>query len=444
MADPILWQNDTASVTLLDIPGTITGAQGTATYSSQGTLISVEPLKEPFPSNEPKSAKARAKLATNTVDQVLHGEYENLLEQALSQIRSDHDGPWCLPRTATLEAPRAAKKRKIASTDEDSATDLAGIVHPRTLSICAPASGSRVALIKQPQPADIDTPPIYEFNPVEDNDQPSPMRKQSPGDSKFFHMPANSRAILGDCSDSNTFHQIVHEQAQNQRDGGREDFDFILLDPPWPNRSVKRTHQTEGSTYSTVATLADLKELLLSMRLDAVMTEECMVGIWTTNRPAIRDFVVGKDGLFEHWQLELAEEWIWLKTTVHGEPVTQLDALWRKPYEVLLLGRRRMDARGEGVDDEGAGDGRDDRKTSLLKRRVIVGVPDLHSRKPCLKRLIEPLLASTNATSNCSVLEVFARHLVEGWWSWGNECIKSNLEERWAQDGQEPQVRIEN
>lgn len=162
------------------------------------------------------------------------------------------------------------------------------------------------------------------------------------------------------------------------------------------------------------------------MRLDSIMAADCLVGMWITNKAAVRELVLGADGIFPCWNVELVEEWIWLKTTVHGEPVTGLDSLWRKPYEVLFLGRKRRkaskDVAGPSPETNVA--------SSQLKRRVIIGVPDLHSRKPCLRELVEPLVRDSN---NYRALEVFARHLATGWWSWGNECTKFNEERYWRQ-----------
>lgn len=122
--------------------------------------------------------------------------------------------------------------------------------------------------------------------------------------------------------------------------------------------------------------------------------------------------VIGEGGLFEQWGVVLVEEWIWLKTTKCGEPICALDSTWRKPYEVLLVGRR-----GGAVDGE-------------VKRRVMVGVPDLHSRKPNLKSVFERVsLLEKDVQVDC--LEIFARNLTAGWWGWGNEVLKFQMEECW-------------
>lgn len=164
-------------------------------------------------------------------------------------------------------------------------------------------------------------------------------------------------------------------------------------------------------------TLWDIQNLLLEMDLDVLMADQSLVGVWTTNKPAMRDLVLGEGGLFDIWGVELEEEWIWLKTTTNGEPVTPLDSVWRKPYEVLLLGRRHRTYNAQTSE-----------RLHKFSRKVIISVPDLHSRKPCLKELVEPLMPDF---PDYRALEVFARHLVAGWWSWGDECIKFNWEGFW-------------
>ena len=66
-----------------------------------------------------------------------------------------------------------------------------------------------------------------------------------------------------------------------------------------------------------------------------------------------------------------------------------------------------------------------------VKRRVIVGVPDLHSRKPNLKVLFEHLLGKRER--EFEALEIFARNPTAGWWSWGNEVLKFLMEEYWTE-----------
>jgi N6-adenosine-specific RNA methylase IME4 len=119
--------------------------------------------------------------------------------------------------------------------------------------------------------------------------------------------------------------------------------------------------------------------------------------------------VLGEGGLFEGWGVHLVEEWIWLKVTSAGEPISELGSMWRKPYEILLVGRRGAFPDGD------------------VKRRVLVGVPDLHSRKPNLKSIFEQVMKK----EKYEALEIFARNLTSGWWAWGNEVLKFQSDECW-------------
>jgi N6-adenosine-specific RNA methylase IME4 len=184
-------------------------------------------------------------------------------------------------------------------------------------------------------------------------------------------------------------------------------FDLILLDPPWPNRSARNakvynTSERQGELHPYYQTLP-----IVSRHL----SRSGVVGVWITNKRSIREAVLRS---LREMGLDVNEEWIWLKTTCHGEPVTALDGLWRKPYEVLLLFCRKVAVHG----------GQTDLPQYLeVKRRVIIAVPDIHSRKPCLKELLKPLMPETYRA-----LEIFARNLSTEWWSWGDEVLKFNEE----------------
>lgn len=421
-------------MTLIDIARSISAAQGTLQQPCSDFLLSVEPLELPFPSNEPKTAVAKAKLESVTIEGELHDEHAKLLREALEEMGTSHTGPWCLPRRFAQEPPRVAKKRKLerfhlqeATANDGSVTVdpeelpeslLSGLArrgqHPRSNSYKMRLLGEQLNDNEESEPLEADTSMAANDSDCTALLEVSPVA----GSATYrFRIPRHASFYLGDCSDARSFRAAIRDQAQQH--STRKCFDFILLDPPWPNRSVKRTHKTAGSTYPTVATLDGVRDLLLGMDLDMLMADDCLVGIWITNKPAIRELVLGEDGIFDCWGVELTEEWVWLKTTTYGEPVTQLDAVWRKPYEVLLLGRRRSFNTAASAEQK---------MESEPKRRVIICVPDMHSRKPCLKELIEPLMSDRK---DYRALEVFARHLVAGWWSWGNECVKFNWDGYW-------------
>lgn len=208
------------------------------------------------------------------------------------------------------------------------------------------------------------------------------------------------------------------------------------------------------------------------------------IGIWTTNKSAFRAMLLDPGGIFEQWGLELVEEWIWLKITSSGEPIYKITGTWRKPWEILLVGRKKAFRKTEcdlekgpvaeeelGVekqpDDDAAGLAKQttiDQEHGIkespaassklnkspessentpvtIKRRVIFGVPDLHSRKPNLRYLFGELLGLQDYRG----LEIFARNLTAGWWGWGNEVVKFQMDGAWleeegAADATEPEA----
>jgi N6-adenosine-specific RNA methylase IME4 len=184
-------------------------------------------------------------------------------------------------------------------------------------------------------------------------------------------------------------------------------FDLIIMDPPWPNRSAWRK-----SSYSISYSTTEIHTLLSSIPINDHLAEEGLVAVWVTNKPAFRDILLQEGGLFDEWGIDLVEEWVWVKVTVNGETICALDSLWRKPYEILLMGQKK------GGKEVGNGE---------VKRRVIVAVPDLHSRKPNLKVLFEKILG----TEKYEALEIFARNLTAGWWAWSNEVVKFQTDEHW-------------
>ncbi|KAF8533934.1 MT-A70-like protein, partial [Trichophaea hybrida] len=168
----------------------------------------------------------------------------------------------------------------------------------------------------------------------------------------------------------------------------------VLLDPPWPNASAKR----KRGGYKTESRFS-IMPLLLGLPMCDVLNTGGVVGVWITNKPSIRRQL---GSLLSAWCVDEVAEWVWVKTTSFGKPVFALDSKsGRRPYEVLVLARR---SGGPEIPD-----------------KVIVGVPDLHSRKPGVKDLIEPFLPERYEAA-----EIFGRNLTEGWFTWGDEAIKWN------------------
>lgn len=133
----------------------------------------------------------------------------------------------------------------------------------------------------------------------------------------------------------------------------------------------------------------------------------------------------------------VCEEWVWVKITTDGRPTSPLDGLWRRPYEILVIGRNETSL-GLHVDgDDGVNSSLLGIDPSCTARRVLAAVPDLHSRKPHLRAVFEEVFfrasSCEQAVEPYSALEVFARNVTAGWWACGNEVLKFNARECWTE-----------
>lgn len=202
-----------------------------------------------------------------------------------------------------------------------------------------------------------------------------------------YLLPPRSRFLL---SDITRMHPLVNSG---------DKFDLIVLDPPWENKSVKRSNR-----YSSLPS-SQLKQL----PVPALAAPECLVVTWVTNRAKHLRFI--KEELYPYWAVEVLAEWLWVKVTRTGEFVFPLDSPHKKPYEVLVLGRHRSGTdravRSSAVEE-------------LPEQRLLISVPSvLHSQKPSLSAVLKPYISPE---PKC--LELFARSLQRDWTSWGNEVIK--------------------
>lgn len=245
-------------------------------------------------------------------------------------------------------------------------------------------------------------------------------------------------------------------------------FNLLLFDPPWPNRSVRRSGHYKVHHYSEMDLLTQrLRDILRvhsypfhtspSPGLEkgsaasvsgsgfpepSAKAHASLAAIWITNAEKARR--AAYESLISSG-FRIVEEWVWVKTTIDGRPISAVDGLWRKPYEILVIGRAVGTTAG-AVDDTVLQENASEDESDLLgidpagiKRRVIAAVPDLHSRKPNLREVFERIFfvggvdAGTGLQSY-SALEVFARNLTAGWWACGNEVLKFNARECWVDE----------
>ncbi|KAL8944352.1 MAG: hypothetical protein Q9216_000537 [Gyalolechia sp. 2 TL-2023] len=412
----IIYQNVDATITLLDIPHSISEAQGTPDDPCRDLLYSLPPQESPFQSMEPKSQKAKQKVQASLNRGGLSQPTfpQNLLLEGLAQVRAAHSGGFCLERKFADRIENGIsqpKKRTIEEADTVESNPDKGFVISPVLKPRSPLLLSFSAMSNVPQALRMtDVAECAVSNPFPQSVQlllrETAQKYIIPPLSTFWLSKVGTREAA---MFSNAAYKLLPEPSVSAAPG---QFDFILLDPPWENRSVRRSKSYETQRKAKDDSMNVLQDVLVKH-----IAPGGLVACWITNKKSIR---VSALQAFEAWGLELVEEWAWLKTTVSGEPVCAIDGVIRRPYEILLLGRS-TDAAINGAWSS------DFQQPS--KKRLIIGVPDIHSRKPCLKNLIEPLMANR---SSYRALEIFARNLTAGWWSWGDEVLKYNWDAYWA------------
>ncbi|KAF0720311.1 Aste57867_400 [Aphanomyces stellatus] len=164
-------------------------------------------------------------------------------------------------------------------------------------------------------------------------------------------------------------------------------FRFIVMDPPWENKTVAR-----GASYTTMShtRLADLDIPAMAH------PDGCILAIWVTNKPAYTAYIL--DTLLPLWGFTLAQTWHWLKVSADGECVTPLQSTHKLPFEKVIFATRGNIA------------------GASIRPKILVSIPLRHSWKPPL----EPLLADVITTDEPK-LEIFARELRPHWTCVGNE-----------------------
>ncbi|KAF3904146.1 hypothetical protein AA313_de0204750 [Arthrobotrys entomopaga] len=244
------------------------------------------------------------------------------------------------------------------------------------------------------------------YGVVHGNSLPYWLTLKLSADKKYEYMiPPNSAFLLGPFTRTIPLFNAFSESCSTPG------FDFILLDPPWPNRSAHRAkHQNSYKTSTFDA--YDLFKFKVSNNI----RRNGVVAVWVTNNSKWRNFLVEK--LFPAWKVQMVAEWIWVKVTINGEPIFDLENVARKPYESLILAKPIFSSDPSAPSTI---------SIHQLKDKLLFATPDIHSRKPCLKGLVEPYISP-----NPRCCEVFARNLTEGWFSWGNDVLKGNWRGCWS------------
>jgi len=368
MGSPILYESPSGCVVLLDIPSSISSPPGLR-------LCSSSPPKTRYVLPEPKDNSLNQSSVEST------DEIRTSILEALEHIYKNYSGPFLLPRI-TLEAGA-----KITGELD---------FHESVLLLQNPGPSSSpefLNLAPEQEPATEDVDDISDIYSAPVFSKSGAWRTLTilhPAPRKHFYIPPNSSFLLSDFQTSIPAFTAISTHLRK--------FHLVLLDPPWPNRSAAR-----NKTYTTLNRfdIQQLQSIPLSQTLvppDSVSgIKGGLVGIWITNKPKFRTFVL--ESLFPRWGVELVGEWVWVKITSSGEPIFDMESRMRKPYEVLMFGRARESVGGDGVSRHAVkerrpekgeaggcgGGGVGDAAMEVFPRKIILAVPDFHSRKPCIK-----------------------------------------------------------
>ncbi|KAG5437460.1 hypothetical protein PCANB_000888 [Pneumocystis canis] len=199
----------------------------------------------------------------------------------------------------------------------------------------------------------------------------------------IFHIPPRSSFILGNLE--------VNIDSLINFTRKKGPFDIIIMDPPWKNKSSNRkaAYLSLKSNY-----------FLMKIPIHKLLAKKGIVGIWLTNKKSVQHFIENK--LLKKWKMVKCGSWCWLKVTDMGEPIFNIQSFNRKPFEEILFAQFSNEP-----------------EKIQISKRIIAAVPDLHSRKPCLKNLLNSLI------DNYKGCEFFSRNLIPGWFSIGNQTLKA-------------------
>ena len=219
------------------------------------------------------------------------------------------------------------------------------------------------------------------------NSHPSPCIVEH--DNSKFLLPPRTELMV---SDVRNLDSLINDCKVNGK------FDIIVLDPPWENKSVKRGNKYTWLSFNDIS----------KMPLRDLASESCLFLVWVTNNLKTMQFV--RDILFSSNDATSISTWYWVKLTTTLEPIFPFDSPHKRPYETVLLGCNCVHY------------GHTCKHTGIPERFNIFSVPcSIHSFKPPLHNVLKHFLKTFK---DLKCLEMFARNLLPGWTSWGNEVVK--------------------
>ncbi|KAF7139146.1 hypothetical protein RHSIM_Rhsim07G0236000 [Rhododendron simsii] len=238
----------------------------------------------------------------------------------------------------------------------------------------------------------------------------------------------------------------IHDLIPAESDCG---FNLILVDPPWENGSARQKLK-----YPTLP-----NRYFLSLPIKQLThTEGALLALWVTNREKLRGFV--EKELYPSWGVKYMATLYWLKVKADCILTSDLDLFHHRPYECLLLGYCHGEVHFKNLLSyccrlEILNVYRDLNlyriiKSSLVFLGTTLGSPQLEVYFPCFAHLVlnfcigalsvskfdssqihimlclsisELLLEYVPGSKPARCIELFAREMLGGWTSWGNEPL---------------------
>ncbi|ODQ56142.1 MT-A70-domain-containing protein [Saitoella complicata NRRL Y-17804] len=389
----LIYQTPSGAAVVIDIPATLSFEEGVRP-------VSCEPLREPYALPEPKNG---AELRQTRELETVHERLAPFLKKGLEELRGVvGEGEWCLERTVR----DLSKEDKGLVQWQDMMESMRGFgaYDDQTL----------VDLTEQAEDTIYDLSDIYGRMVTNSSPHTRLLRIRQPSSEVHdYHMPRGCSFFISPFETS-----IEHFSNTTATLAG---YDLIIMDPPWPNRSVKRG--TKNYAQIDIASLLDIPAGRW------LRDEDSVVGVWVTNKVKYRNFV--EEELFDRWGMRKVGEVVWVKVTEGGEPMFDMDSRMRKPYECLILGRleRARTSRQKRMKMDRANEGsrRDDDAGGAIGIKVIAAVPDAHSRKPNVSTVLSQHLPITP-----TACELFARNLLPNYVSFANEPLKFMRTDEWG------------
>jgi N6-adenosine-specific RNA methylase IME4 len=177
-------------------------------------------------------------------------------------------------------------------------------------------------------------------------------------------------------------------------------FETVLADPPWrfQNRTGKMAPEHRRLARYETMTLQDIGALPVG----DVVSEGAHLYLWVPNALLAEGLAV-----MQRWGFTYKTNLVWYKTRKDGGPDGRgVGFYFRNVTELVLFGVRGS------------------RRTLPPGRRQVNLFPEQkreHSRKP------EQLFDIIESCSPGPYLELFARHLRDGWHQWGDELLPADL-----------------